>query len=222
MNIHVVWTQGWDLAPPRALHNALEWEKVGTVHRWCEKTAAACLGISPVLLAQAQFPAMKADVILAAAMLTMGGMAVGADMLPLMPEEIKKALRESEKLNHALVVYQSHRDEPYSGASYFPKGHPWIKLVHEKQKNNVPLHGDSTKVSLITGPAMWRGLMRRNYGLWLSTVRTVPAWIAFSQEPKTRGTFRAAWIDPGLTGDWLGNRLSCWQSPATSQTPHTS
>ena len=211
MNIHVVWAQGWDKAPARAIRNAAAWSLVGRVHRWCEATAVAELGVSIDTLAMAGFPAMKADIILAAAMVRHGGLAVGADMEPLDVAAIQLSVGEAEKLGVGLVVYQSLRDEPYSGASYFPAGHPWISLVHEKQKENVVAGGQNRNVSAVTGPRMWRLLMRANPGLWFSSVRTVPAWLAFSFEPRTRGTFRPAWINPGLTGDWTGENGGRWR-----------
>jgi hypothetical protein len=211
MNIHVVWAQGWDKAPARAIRNAQAWEAVGTVYRWCEKTAERELGLLPEICSFCKFPAMKADVILAAAMVKMGGLAVGADMEPLDVAAIQLSVGEAEKLGVGLVVYQSLRDEPYSGASYFPAGHPWIVMVHEKQKQAVVEGGSNRNVSAVTGPRMWRLLMRANPGLWFSSVRTVPAWLAFSFEPKTRGTFRPAWINPGLTGDWAGENGARWR-----------
>lgn len=212
MKIHVVWAQGWDAAPPKAVKNSRMWEALGEVVQWDEQSAVRQLGVEKTLLDKAVFPAMKADIILANAMLNLGGFAIGADMAPLDGLGLLRALLESERAGLGMVVYQTFKDEPYSGASYFPKDHPWLKLVVEKQRENVmAMVEPERRVSMVTGPWMWRSLMRYHYGLWMSTVRTVPAWIAFSQEPKTRGTFRPAWIDPGLNGDWLGVKKAAWQ-----------
>jgi hypothetical protein len=211
MNIHVVWSQGWAKAPPKAVRNAEVWEQVGSVHRWCAESAIEAGLVAADLLALAKAPAMKTDLILAAAMLRWGGMAIGADMLPVDISAICNALKNAEAHNLGMVIYQSFRDEPFSGASYFPQGNKWLQLVCDKQHQNVRLNGDSRSVSAVTGPFMWRRLMRRHPGVWFSSVRCVPAWIAFTCEPKTRNTYREAWINPGLTGDWEGKHSERWQ-----------
>lgn len=210
MNIHVVWAQGWDVAPPRATRNASLWESIGTVYKWSCANAIEAGLVEREVLDLAAFPAMKADVILAAAMLKFGGLAVGADMEPVQHAQLADALGEAEKNNLGLVIYQSFKDEPYSGGSYFPADHPWLRLLCERQRANLIDRGGDRRVSSVTGPFMWRQLIRRNAGLWLSSVRTVPGWVGFTHEPKTRGTYRDAWINPGLAGDWAGTKSEQW------------
>lgn len=211
VNVHIVWSQGWDNAPPMALRNAAAWEGIGVVHRWSAIDAEK-LGIEPAVMAAMPFPAMKADVLLAHAMLKFGGIAVGADMTPIDHEKIKTSLAAAAIAGVGQVVYQSFRDEPYSEASFFPSMHPWIKLVCNQQIINVSGMIEADKVvSRVTGPAMWRSLIRQNYAMWISSVRTIPAWVAFTHEPRMRGRKHAGgWINPGLNGDWLGEKPGAW------------
>jgi len=218
-SIHVVWAQGWWNPPDKVLHNVKRWAEVGTVVPWSIERAIERGLVEAEFLADAKSYAMAADIILANAQLVFGGMAVGADMVPLRPELLKARLAEwSQRKTRPLagrgcVVYESHRDLPYNGASWFPPGHPWIERVVKMQRENVlgKGMGADEDVSAVTGPRAWRALIDKERKCWNASVEVVPGAEAFLYEPmeKWRRT-EGAWIDPGLYGDWKGEKPEKW------------
>jgi hypothetical protein len=213
LRIHMTWAQGWDVAPPRAIRNAKAWAAVGKISLWSERNAVDTGLLPEDYLAGMLYPAMKADVINAAAVCRYGGIMVGADNAPLDLGAIRRAYGGALEYGQPLVVMASTRDCPYNCGAFFPRQHWWIRQICAAQRLRVAKGlGHSASVAHVTGPWMWAGLIERWPLAWVRQVRTVPGWVAFRTEPKLRTHIREdAWMDPGCTADWKGTNSEVWK-----------
>ena len=205
--IHMYWMQGWNNAPPRAKRNRDLWEKAGfDVVTWDDNNVN--LKWNP------HFPAaMRADITLAKAMYTLGGIAMGADSSPLDTDSFKKSISFLPPTVGQLI-WQSksstQNERPYIAGSYFPKGNQFIgevvkqhkKLLNRKFKpSDLPLNP-----IIYSGPRLWAPIYKK----FSNCVNVIDGQKAFLTEPRSRFISNVAWLDAGFANDWNATKKENW------------
>lgn len=212
--IHVVWAQGWDVAPKKALENAKTWEDVGLVMRWSAELAVQHGLVRPELIAACRTYAGQTDLILIAAQAIMGGMAVGADARALRPERIRAEVERcyGEDPRTGFICWQAYKKRPYSGQSFFAPGHIWPQIVRAGHDREVEALGRTSRGPVgVSGPAAWIRRTREHPGLIEKTCFILQGREVLLREPRNRKRRTpGAWMDPGNYGSFNKKPKETW------------
>ena len=208
MKAHMYWMQGWDKAPPRALRNLEAWQNAGfDVLCWDDSNAG-------IKWNKHIAPAMRADIVVSKAQFKYGGLATGADTLPL---DIKGFLKSIDFLPQGIgqIVWQSGKSffdrsdgRPYNDLSYFPKENKFIEAVCKNNAQHLKTNFLKTPKPInFTGPNVWLQIFKK----YAQHVNIIAGEKAFEKEPKINERSDVAWFDPGLAGDWYGKNTGQWE-----------
>jgi hypothetical protein len=226
MEMHMVWSQGWGKAPPRAMRNRDAWASLGVINCWSVESAIkhqlpGCdlLQTYAVGSRLAKAPAAQADLILQGACMKHGGIMLGADNEPNghHGEELIWSAEHAEKFDVAQIVMQTLRPgEPFQECAYWPQSSEVLGVIMDRVRENLLSADpdDFKKVYAMTGARNWRHVRDNNRAFWDTNVFEVPGYVAYKFEPKTRNKRELwnekAWVDPGLTFDWFGEKKEVW------------
>lgn len=218
MKAHMYWMQGWDKAPPRALRNLEAWQNAGfDVLCWDDSNAG-------IKWNKHIAPAMRADIVVSKAQFKYGGLATGADTLPL---DIKSFLKSIDFLPQGIgqIVWQSGKSffdrsdgRPYNDLSYFPKENKFIEAVCKNNAQHLKTNFLKTPKPInFTGPNVWLQIFKK----YAQHVNIIAGEKAFEKEPRINERSDVAWFDCGVAyqhdkfgediGDWYGDKPGHWE-----------
>lgn len=212
--IHVVWVQGWENAPAKAVDNSSTWEALGKVCRWSAENSRHFVDQSLLAAVKSYPPATTADIILLSAVLRFGGYMVGADCRLLRPGKVGCIVRdvESREKPFGLHVWQGYQRRPYSGEAYFSANHPWpLVMVAGLYRDLIYRRRPMKNSFAVAGPGAWLRRMKEHPGLLKGSTIRQPGKEVFLREPNDRSRRTpGALMDPGLYGSWLGSPHEGW------------